>query len=65
MQESMETHCAYQINPLGNGSKLGSDLEFGVVPKVVGAFENRLKEQMNYPKTPGITQSDRKVGNHY
>lgn len=45
--------------------KFGSGIAVAGVRKVVGAFENRLKEQMHYPKSTGITISDRKVGNHY
>ena len=45
--------------------RFGSGIAVAGVRKVVGAFENRLKEQMHYRKSTGITQSDRKVENHY
>tara|TARA_B100002019_G_scaffold291897_1_gene313344 strand:+ start:1563 stop:1805 length:243 start_codon:yes stop_codon:yes gene_type:complete len=44
---------------------VGSNNAFGGSRKVRNAFENDLKEHLNYRKPVGITQSDRKVRNHY
>jgi len=57
--------CSKQNQPLGAPPKFGSGIAFAGAPKVDGAFENRLKEQMHYPKPTGITRSNSKVGNHY
>jgi hypothetical protein len=54
-----------QNQPLGTPPKFGSEIAVARVSKVDGAFENRLKEQMHYRRSVGITKSDRKVGNHY
>ena len=45
--------------------KFGSGIAVAGVRKVVGAFENRLKEQMHYRRSIGMTGSVRKTGNHY
>lgn len=59
------TTCSNQNQPLGAPPKFGSGIAVAGAPKVDGAFENDLKEQMNYSRSIGITGSDRKVGNHY
>jgi len=57
--------CSKQNQPLGAPPKFGSGIAFAGAPKVDGAFEKRLKEQVHYPKPTGITRSNSKEGNHY